>query len=324
MILITGGAGYIGAHCALKFTEEDIIIFDNLSTGHIETVDVLQKLNPKVKFIKGDLKNKKDIDDVFKKNKIDTVFHFASYSIVEDSFIEIEKYKKNNIYGTKNLLNSMVENNVLKIIFSSSAAVYGRPKYLPIDEEHPLNPINPYGKTKLEVEKTLKEFDEKYGLKSIILRYFNVIGADELSRIGEWHEKETHLIPNILKSICENNVFKIYGNDYSTPDGTCIRDYIDVLDLIEAHRCAYLYLNKENKSDIFNLGSKGYSVLEIVETIKKIINCNIKYEIMPKRKGDPEILLADSLKAKNILNWEAKNSLEESILNAYKYKKASN
>ena len=213
----------------------------------------------------------------------------------------------------------MVENNVLKIIFSSTAAIYGEPKYIPIDENHPKNPINPYGETKLTIEKTMADFDKLYNLKSIKLRYFNVAGANSDSIIGEWHDNETHIIPNILKSTFENSkTFEIFGNDYNTQDGTCIRDYINVEDLALAHRLAYDYLLKENISNEFNIGTKeGNSVQEIFDSVQKIIGKQIKYKIMPRREGDPEILLANSEKAQNILSWSAKNSIETSIKTAY-------
>ena len=203
MILITGAAGYIGSHCALNFIEnnlDDIVIFDNLSTGHIETVEQLQKVAPKIKFIKGDLRNKNEIENLFKKFKIDFVIHFAALSQVGESVVNPVLYYSNNVIGTINLLNSMVENNVLKIVFSSTAATYGEPKYTPIDENHPQNPINPYGSSKLMIEKIMDDYDKAYNLKSIRLRYFNVIGADEKARIGEWHNPETHIVQNILKS----------------------------------------------------------------------------------------------------------------------------
>lgn len=324
MILITGAAGYIGSHCALNFIEngiDDIVVFDNLSTGHIETIKTLQKINPKICFIKGDLKNKSDIDEVFKKYKIDATVHFAALSQVAQSVVEPLLYYENNLLGTINLLNSMVENKVLKIVFSSTAAIYGEPNYVPIDENHPKNPINPYGKTKLMIEKIMDDYDSAYGLKSIRLRYFNVVGADKYSRIGEWHDVETHLVPNILKStFAEGKIFKIFGDDYQTKDGTCIRDYVNVEDLANCHRLAYEYLNKNNKTDVFNLGSAdGISVKEIFEISKDITNKDIPYEIAPKRQGDPAVLIANSKKAQNILKWQQSHSIKDSITSAFSW-----
>ena len=324
MILITGAAGYIGSHTALKFLEKDneIVIFDNLETGHIETIETLKNLG-KVHFIKGDLKNKADIDNVFEQYEIETVLHFAAYALVEESVKNPKKYYQNNVIGTLNLLNSMLENNVMKIVFSSTCATYGEPKYLPIDENHPQNPVNPYGQTKLTVEKILKDYDRAYNLKSIILRYFNVAGCDDKIIIGEWHNPETHLIPNVLKAaVKEDYCFNIYGTDYDTPDGTCIRDYVNVNDLAEAHFLAFKYLNDENKSDIFNLGTEsGQSVKEIFNTCQKVLNKEIEVNIAEKRDGDPAKLFANSQKARTILKWTPTHTIEDSIKTAYEWEK---
>ena len=325
MILITGGAGYIGSHCTLNFLEhkiDDIVVFDNLSTGHIETIDELQKV-AKFDFVKGDLKNPDDINNLFEKYKIDAVIHFAAYSQVGESVVKPEKYYQNNVVGTINLLNAMIKHNCLKIVFSSTAAVYGNPQYTPIDEKHPKNPINPYGKTKLMIENILDDYDKAYNLKSIRLRYFNVIGADKKVRIGEWHNPETHLIPNIIKSTFQKSKpFQIFGDDYSTKDGTCIRDYIDVQDLIEAHKLALLHLIKYNATNVFNLGcQKEISVKQIFEICKDALKREISFEIAPKREGDPEILLANTNKANKILNWSPKNDAKTSILNAFEWEK---
>ena len=329
MILITGAAGYIGSHCALNFIEnnlDDIVIFDNLSTGHIETVEQLQKVAPKIKFIKGDLRNKNEIENLFKKFKIDFVIHFAALSQVGESVVNPVLYYSNNVIGTINLLNSMVENNVLKIVFSSTAATYGEPKYTPIDENHPQNPINPYGSSKLMIEKIMDDYDKAYNLKSIRLRYFNVIGADEKARIGEWHNPETHLVPNILKSAFKKgDEFKIFGDDYDTKDGTCIRDYVDVVDLANAHRLAYEYLNKNNKTDVFNLGTQeGQSVKEIFNISQEVLNKKIDCKIVEKREGDPKSLLANSSKAKEILKWQPQKTTFDSIKNAFEWEKILN
>ena len=327
MILITGGAGYIGSHTVLNLIEKTdykIIIFDNLENGHIETINTLLEINPdKIIFEKGDLRNIKDIENVFNKYSIDGVIHFAAFALVEESVQNPSKYYRNNIYGTLNLLDTMIKHNVKRIVFSSTCATYGEPTYTPIDEKHPQNPINPYGYSKLAVERIMDDYDKAYKLKSIRLRYFNVAGADEKGRIGEWHEPETHLIPNILKSN-NDKVFTIFGDDYQTRDGTCIRDYVNVLDLAEAHRLSYEYLIKENKTDVFNIGTgEGYSVKEVFEACERVLNKKIPVEVKGRRAGDPAVLYAYIGKVKNVLGWgvrpqsEAKKILEESIKSTY-------
>ena len=324
MILITGGAGYIGSHTVLNLIEKTdykIIIFDNLENGHIETVNALLEINSdRIIFEKGDLRNIKDIENVFNKYaEIDGVIHFAAFALVEESVKNPSKYYRNNIYGTLNLLDTMIKHNVKRIVFSSTCATYGEPDYTPIDEKHPQNPINPYGYSKLAVERIMDDYDKAYKLKSIRLRYFNVVGADEKGKIGEWHEPETHLIPNILKSN-DNKVFTIFGDDYDTRDGTCIRDYVNVLDLAEAHRLSYEYLIKENKTDVFNIGTgEGYSVKEVFEACERVLNKKILVEIKGRRAGDPAVLYADIGKVKSILDWKSEKSLEESIKSAYLY-----
>ncbi len=324
MILITGGAGYIGSHCAINLIEKnkEIVIFDNLELGHIETVETLKKLG-KVEFYKGDLRNIEDIEGVFNKYKIDAVIHFAAYALVGESVINPAKYYRNNTFGTLNLLDTMVKFNVKKIVFSSTCATYGEPKYTPIDENHPQNPINPYGSSKLAVEKIMNDYDRAYGIKSIKLRYFNVAGADSKSRIGEWHNIETHLIPNILKSVIKKDQkFKIFGDDYNTKDGTCIRDYVNVEDLAQAHFLALSYLEKENKSDVFNLGTQdGQSVKEIFAICEEVLNQKIEVEITKKREGDPAILYADSSKARNILKWVPEKTIKDSIKKAWEWER---
>lgn len=323
-ILITGGAGYIGSHCVFEMLKRgfNLVVFDNLSTGHIETIEKLKTIGD-FKFIKGDLKSKNDIDKVFNEFKIDSVIHFAAYSQVNESINEPEKYYENNVLGTHNLFDSMILNNVKKIVFSSSASIYGEPKYIPIDENHPSNPVNPYGETKHLIENKMDEYDKLYGLKSVRLRYFNVAGSNGF--FGEEHNPETHLIPNILKASKENKTFYLFGDDYNTKDGTCIRDYIDIEDLIEAHLLALNYLNKENKTNFFNLGtSNGYSTKEVFMICEKIIGKKINIEIKPRREGDPAILVADNKKANKILGWSPKRTLKESIKNAYEYIQKAN
>lgn len=322
MILITGGAGYIGSHTVINFLNSgyEVVVFDNLENGHIETIDKLKEIG-NIKFEYGDLRNIEDIEKVFNKYKIDAVIHFAAFALVGESVTNPGKYYRNNAFGTLNLLDTMVKHNVKKIVFSSTCATYGEPNYTPIDEKHPQNPINPYGTSKLMVEMMLKEYDIAYGLKSIKLRYFNVAGCDSQTRVGEWHEPETHLIPNILKSTFgDEKTFKIFGNDYYTPDGTCIRDYVNVEDLAEAHRLALNYLNRENKSDVFNLGTEnGDSVKKVFDTCEKILEQKIPVEVVERRPGDPAKLYANAAKAKNILGWTPSRTLENSIVTAYKW-----
>lgn len=328
MILVTGGAGYVGSHCVLALLNAgfDVVIFDSLELGHIEIVETLKSVQSNgkvVDFIQGDLKNISDINEVFEKISIDAVVHFAAYSQVAESMKNPQKYVENNVGGTLNLLKTMVENNVKKIVFSSTAATYGEPVYTPIDEKHPQIPINPYGKTKLEIEKYMDEYDKDYGLKSIRLRYFNVAGADSFGRVGEWHEPETHLIPNILKStFASGKTFQMFGVDYDTIDGTCVRDYINVEDLANAHVLALNYLNKYGQTNFFNLGTNtGNSVKEVFTVCEKVTGCKIPLEIKPRRAGDPAILVADNKKAKETLGWVPEKTLEDSILSAYNWEK---
>lgn len=326
MILITGGAGYIGSHTVLNFLNngfKDIVVFDSLETGHIEIIDRLKKIGD-IKFEKGDLRNLDDLEKVFSKYSIDAVIHFAAFSLVGESVTEPAKYYRNNTFGTLNLLDTMIKHNCKKIVFSSTCATYGEPEYTPIDEKHPQNPINPYGASKLMVERIMKDYDEAYGLKSIKLRYFNVAGCDASARIGEWHEPETHVIPNILKSAlsAEDKTFKIFGDDYETPDGTCIRDYVNVEDLAEAHRLAYLYLEEQNISDVFNLGTEqGDSVKRVFEICEKVVGKKIPVEVVERRAGDPAKLYANAEKVKNIIGWTPTRDLTDSISAAYEWEK---
>ncbi|MDD3013556.1 MAG: UDP-glucose 4-epimerase GalE [Candidatus Gastranaerophilales bacterium] len=301
MILITGGAGYIGSHCTLDFIRNgyECAVFDNLSEGHKEA---LQTEN----FYNGDLSNIENIRNAFKKYPIKGVIHFAASCYVGVSVTDPQEYYYNNVVNTLNLLKVMLENNVKNIVFSSSCATYGNPVYTPIDESHPQAPINPYGKTKLMIENVLQDYDRAYGLKYMALRYFNAAGADSKANIGESHSPETHLIPLVLQTaLGKRKSIKIFGNDYETPDGTCIRDYIHVNDLSKAHRLAFESLQNNAKSNFYNLGTgKGNSVKEIIETSEKITGKSINKKFEERREGDPPILVASNLKAKNELNWE--------------------
>ena len=326
MILVTGGAGYVGSHLVMALLEQnkDVIVIDSLELGHIETIETLKQYG-NLKFIKGNLKNIDDIRGAFMLNKdIEAVVHFAAYSQVAESIKNPQKYYYNNVYGTLNLLNAMLEFGVKKIVFSSTAAIYGEPVYTPIDEKHPQNPINPYGNSKLMIERIMDDYDRAYGLKSVRLRYFNVAGADSKSRIGEWHEPETHLIPNVLKAT-EDKSFKMFGTDYDTVDGTCVRDYINVEDLAKAHILALDYLENGGETNYFNLGTKtGNSVKEVFAVCEKVKGSKIPLEICSRREGDPATLVADNSKAKSALNWEPKNNLEYSVKTAYEWEKTLN
>ncbi len=322
MILVTGGAGYIGSHTVVNLlnNNNDVVVFDNLENGHIETINTLKTIGH-IEFEKGDLRNIEDIERVFSKYKIDVVIHFAAFALVEESVKNPAKYYRNNTFGTLNLLDTMLKHDCKKIVFSSTCATYGDLNYIPVDEKHPQNPISPYGSSKYMVERIMQDYDKAYGMKSIILRYFNVAGSDEFGRIGEWHEPETHLIPNILKSIFDKDKkFKIFGNDYNTPDGTCIRDYVNVEDLAEAHKLAIDYLNKENKSNIFNVGTEnGNSVKEVFDICSEVTNKDIPVEIASRRSGDMEALYANANKIKTVLGWHPQRTLKDSISSAYKW-----
>jgi len=302
MILITGGAGYIGSHCTLDLIRAgyECVVIDNLSYGHQEA---LQTKN----FCKVDLKNLDEIRKVFKKYPIEAVIHFAAFAYVGESVENPQKYYYNNVVNTLNLLNVMIESNVKKIVFSSTCATYGNPEYVPIDEKHPQTPINPYGMTKFMIEKILQDYDKAYGLKYIALRYFNASGADSDANIGESHSPETHLIPLVLQTaLGKRDCIKIFGDDYETPDGTCLRDYIHVNDLAKAHKLALEKLLNGAVSDFYNLGTgKGYSVREIIEKSEKITG---------KREGDPPSLIADNKKAKHELGWNPEYTEIEDII----------
>lgn len=324
MILITGGAGYIGSHCALNFIRNGYktVVFDNLSHGHQETIAALQSQGV-MEFFAGDLNNPADLEKVFTSYSIDAVIHFAGFIEVAESVADPAKYYRNNVAGTLNLLNAMLAHNVKRIIFSSTCAVYGEPQYVPLDEKHPHKPLNAYGASKSMVETILADYDRAYALKHIILRYFNVVGADEDALIGERHEPETHLVPNILKSVVDaGKVFTIFGTDYATPDGTCVRDYVNVCDLAEAHRLAWEYLTRENRSDVFTLGTeKGSSVKEIFDMCEKVLGTQIAVKTAPKRPGDAAVLYADSSRAKTVLGWQPQKTLADSIRSAYAWER---
>ncbi len=301
MILIVGGAGYIGSHINKELNKNGIktVIFDNLSSGHTELVKWGE-------FFQGDLSNIEQIREVFKKYSIDAVFHFAASKAVGESVVDPQKYYLNNVKNTLNLFQVMLENKVNKFIFSSSAATFGAPQYIPIDESHPQNPINPYGETKLIIEHIMRDYASAYDFNYVSLRYFNACGADMDSEIGEWPGSSANLIPMVLDAaIGRKEDIKVFGNDYPTPDGTCIRDYIHVYDLTTAHILALEYLNKGGKSQCLNLGNgKGFSVKEVIDSAKRITGIDFKVNEVDKRAGDPPELIADSKKAIELLRWK--------------------
>ncbi len=319
-ILVLGGAGYIGSHTVYELIEngEDVAIIDNLQTGHIKAV------HPKARFYKGDIRNREFLDSVFAKEKIDAVIHFAAYSLVGESMEKPLKYYENNLCGTKILLDSMVANGINKIVFSSTAATYGEPESLPILETDKTEPTNPYGETKLAMEKMFKWVGRAHNINFVSLRYFNACGAHVSGEIGEDHAVETHLIPLILQ--VPNNKREhiyIFGDDYNTKDGTCIRDYIHVTDLAQAHILAVKYLRNGGNSDVFNLGNGiGFSVKEVIETARKVTGHPIPAQISPRRAGDPAKLIASSEKARKILGWKPEHAeLEEIIATAWNWHK---
>ena len=318
-VLVTGGAGYIGAHAckALAKAGYTPVTYDNLVYGHSKAV----RWGP---LEKGDIGDRKQLEMVMKKYNPSAVMHFAAYAYVGESVMNPKIYYRNNVAGTLSLLESMNSCNIDKIIFSSTCATYGMPDQIPIDENHRQDPINPYGRSKLMIEWILQDFAAAYDLKFISLRYFNAAGADPDAEIGEDHDPETHLIPLVLDVALGNrNCLEIYGTDYDTPDGTCIRDYIHVLDLADAHLLALTYLNEGGQSNVFNLGNgNGFSVREVMTTAKKITGCDIPCLESERRPGDPAILIGSSEKIKNNLGWRAAyNSLEEIIGTAWRWHK---
>jgi len=317
-VLVAGGAGYIGSHVCKMLTRKgyNVIIYDNLSHGY----EFLAKYG---KFILGDIGDKRQLDLVFKNYKIDVVMHFCAYIEVGESVQNPRKYYVNNLYHAINLFDTMLENGVNKLIFSSTAAVYGMPENVPIDEEEPKNPINPYGRTKWMIEQVLKDYSDAHGFKYVAFRYFNAAGADPEGELGEAHEPETHLIPLVLDAALGiRKSIKIFGTDYPTPDGTCIRDYIHVNDLATAHIKGIEYLMNGNESNYFNLGNgTGFSVREIIDTVKKFTGKNFEVEEVERRPGDPAILIAKSDKARKILNWTPEYGIEDIVKHAWEWHK---
>lgn len=313
-ILVTGGAGYIGSHTvlALKQAGYDVIVLDNLIYGHPDLVEN----SLQVPLVVGDISDRSLLDRLFAEHDVKAVIHFAAFAYVGESVKNPAKYYRNNVVGTLTLLEAMQAANVSKIVFSSTCATYGTPDSVPILESFPQNPINPYGMSKLMVEKILADFDVAHGMKSVIFRYFNASGANPEGLLGEDHSPETHLIPLVLlTALGQRPSISIFGTDYPTPDGTCIRDYIHVSDLADAHVLGFQYLLEDNDSEVFNLGNgNGFSVKEVIETAVQVTERDIKVVEEDRRPGDPPSLVGSSQKAREILNWQPCFSRLEDIL----------
>ncbi len=313
-VLVTGGAGYIGSHAALALEAAgyQTVILDNLEYGHKELV--AQHL--KAEIIVGDTTDRALLDEIFSSYQIAAVLHFAAYIAVGESVSEPAKYYRNNVYGTLNLLEAMVAHNVKKLVFSSTCAIYGPPKTVPIPEDHPQNPISPYATSKLMVEKMLLDFQVAYGLQSVCFRYFNAAGADPQGRLGEDHHPETHLIPLVLlTALGQRDSLSIYGSDYETRDGTCIRDYIHVSDLADAHVKGLEYLLEGGETSFFNLGNgSGFTVKEVIEPARRITGKPIEVVFCDRRPGDPPSLAGTSDRAKSILGWQPQYPDIETII----------
>jgi len=315
-ILVLGGAGYIGSHTVYELIDkgEEVIIIDNLETGYEQAV------HPKAKFYQGDIRNRQFLEEVFNKEKnIAAVIHFAANSLVGESMINPLKYYDNNLCGTKVLLEALVSHGIDKIVFSSTAAAYGEPEQVPILETDRTEPTNTYGETKLSMEKMFKWVGKAHGLRFVSLRYFNACGAHKSGNIGEAHNPESHLIPLILQvPNGKREAISVFGNDYDTKDGTCVRDYIHVTDLAEAHILAVNYLIEGKESNLFNLGNGvGFTVNEVIESARRVTKVPIKMVMAGRRAGDPAVLIASSEKAKKVLGWEPKHKdLDEIITSA--------
>lgn len=299
-LLIIGGAGYIGSHMVktLARAGHEVTTFDNLSTGFRDAVQY-------GRLVEGDLADRNSLDAVFRSNRFDGVMHFASFIQVGESVTDPAKYYRNNVSNTQNLLDAMIANDVKRFIFSSTAAIFGEPQYTPIDEAHPTRPINPYGRSKLMVEQMLRDYDRAYSLKSVCLRYFNAAGADPEGELGERHEPETHLIPLVLQVAAgRREAITVFGSDYDTPDGTCVRDYVHVQDLCAAHLLAMYALAKGSPSNAFNLGNgNGHTIREVLDAARKVCGTPIKVIEGGRRAGDPARLIADSTRARNEIGW---------------------
>ncbi|MGM0924215.1 MAG: UDP-glucose 4-epimerase GalE [Bacillota bacterium] len=311
-VLVLGGAGYIGSHAVYQLADQglDVVVVDNLQTGHKEAI------HPRASFYEGDLRDQAFLNSVFEKEEITQVLHFAANSLVGESVLQPLKYFHNNVYGLQVLLEVMQKHGVKEIVFSSTAAVYGEPKNIPITESELTNPTNPYGESKLMMEKMMRWCEQAYGIRYVSLRYFNVAGARAAAEIGEDHTPETHLVPIILQvALGQREHISVFGDDYATPDGTCIRDYVHVEDLIDAHLLALNYLSRQGESIILNLGSsQGFSVNEMIKEAREVTGHPIPAKVAPRRAGDPSTLVASSEKARAILGWKPSRTNIKTIL----------
>ena len=318
-ILVTGGAGYIGSFMIKTLLErgDEVTVLDNLKTGHKDSI------NDRAKFLLGDILDKNFLAKVLSDNKFEAVFHFAGLISMEESVKNPYIYFENNTFGALNLIKEMVKNGVNKFIFSSTAGVYGNPIKIPIPEDHSTNPTNPYGESKLMTEKILSWYGKTFGLNFASLRYFNAAGGSLDAKMGEDHLNETHIIPNAIKAALQNREFVLYGNDYNTDDGTCIRDYIHVIDLVDSHILALERLEKEDGGFFVNVGTgKGYSNRQVIDEIKKISGVDFKVRMTDRRSGDAEVLVADPTKIKKELGFNPKYSdLETIVKTAWNYHK---
>lgn len=319
-VLVTGGAGYIGSHTVAELLArgEEVVIVDSLETGHKDAV-----LGGTLHI--GDIRDSAFLDSVFAQHSIDAVIHFAAYSLVGESMSNPAKYYDNNVHGTLVLLEAMRKHQVSRIVFSSTAATYGEPERTPIEETEATNPTNVYGETKLTMERMMRWFDQAHDIRYVSLRYFNAAGAHENGKIGEDHRPETHLIPLVLQTaLGQRKEMKVFGNDYPTADGTCIRDYIHVSDLADAHVLAVEYLRGGGQSDVFNLGSgNGFSVLEVIQTAERVTGRSVPTVVEERRAGDPAVLIASANKAESVLGWNPKrDDLNVLIESAWKWHQA--
>jgi UDP-glucose 4-epimerase len=322
-ILVTGGAGYIGSHAVLALQKAgySVIVLDNLSYGHPELIqDRLQ-----AELLVADISDRAFLDNLFATRQIDAVMHFAAFIAVGESVQEPAKYYRNNVVGTLTLLEAMIAANIKKFVFSSTCAVYGMPKEVPMTENHPIQPLSPYAASKRVVEQMLGDFDQAYGLKSVIFRYFNASGAEPTGLLGEDHDPETHLIPlALLTTLKKREFLSIFGTDYDTPDGTAVRDYIHICDLADAHILGLQYLLQGGESNLFNLGNgNGFSVREVIETTKKVTGLPLPVQEGDRRAGDAPILVGSSENAKKILGWQPQYAdLEKIITHAWQWHQA--